>query len=1331
MTVQLSSLRVTAEMDVSSYTRGMAQKVAADKDGAASAKAVGVALGQLDAAAKVTGDVTAKLSRQLIDGYSSAAKFEKVIRDVGRAVDTGMSLDRAAVQLDNVYRKYGLVADAAVLAQHGFVSIVPVIEELNRHYAEQNELLQQQSASATAAAEAAKAQAELEARIKSYIAAVDPVSTAQDRFNSAVAEAEDLYTAGAISIERYRMGVTKAQSALDAVAESARRAAAAQAQLSQNWFNTTLGVRDSFSTTNRGADMEAAIREAEREAAALRKAEQEAEAFNRALLGIRDTFSGRDGAADMEAALREADAQWRQMQALAQKEQDAINALLGVRDTFAAGNRGSDMEAAIREAEAETKRALAYAQQAQTEMNALLGVRTDFATDERARDIEAWSKELDRYFAGLVRVRAEEEQIARARRSANQNEINNLLGVRAPASDSAYAAQAKGYDELGQSIDNLRARVDPLFAAEMKHAKAMEEINLLNAMGEFSTDRYADVVRRATTVHEQTIMSLKNGAAEIGLNVHQWQNLGFQVNDVATMLLSGSSPFQVLATQGGQVVQILGMGQGGIAGSLRGIASTLVGMLSPIRLVIGGVAGLGIAAVASYASWINAQAEVERSLLGIGRASGATVTQINNIASAYASAGNVSISAATKMAASFASTGKIAPELFGDLITESKDLAKVLGSDTTAAAQKLSDALVEPARGAEQLNQILGAFDAATMKRIQSLDAQNRMTEAQRQIIEGVRNATQDAERSTTQWSRTWDSLGIAVSNVWTKLGQAIDAATGAAPLEAQKAALEARLRQIEEARASEAEHLQQLQKWGYSNDQINAEIPSLARLDTIYRTTTDSLRSVNEQLEKAAAKAKEARQALESLRLIGTINIVMPELDTVRQLQDRALVLAALAANPDMQAKVGVSQDQATLSAQRANEAAKSYLTTQQAATKQLELQNQAITARSPTERANLAYAQKIAELAGANVSEEEKRTQAQMAYNNALKEGSYALSEQERQRVRAIRDQVGATQSEIDGIGKTAQQAELLRLNWQSYADLRREAEQNHTAFDAAQYARLQKENEELARRNQLLRERQLYDELAFEQSQLGRSAIDQNVASRLRSAGMPVDMNSQAAAAIRYTETMKQAQSITSEFASTFVTDIAHGVDAMTALSNALTRFADQLLKMATDQLVAQAFGGLLGGGGGFGFGGGAAPVLTGSGFTTGIFHSGGVVTSSPATTRAVSPLAFIGAQRFHTGGIMGLGPRERPAVLELEEEVLRRDDPRHTFNGGRRAAIGEMISTTFAPVISIQGGGGDAASMRREVAEALREQAREIPALVIRTIREARAARVKGV
>lgn len=149
MTVQLSSLRVSAEMDASSYTRGMAEKVAADQRGVASARAMGTALAQMDAATERSGDAAALLSRRWIAGYSEASKFEKAVRDIGRAVDSGMGLDRASAALDGVYRRFGLTADAAVLAKQGFVSLVPTIEDLNKRYASQTPMLDQQAVAYT------------------------------------------------------------------------------------------------------------------------------------------------------------------------------------------------------------------------------------------------------------------------------------------------------------------------------------------------------------------------------------------------------------------------------------------------------------------------------------------------------------------------------------------------------------------------------------------------------------------------------------------------------------------------------------------------------------------------------------------------------------------------------------------------------------------------------------------------------------------------------------------------------------------------------------------------------------------------------------------------------------------------------------------------------------------------------------------------------------------------------------------------------------------------------------------------------------------------------
>lgn len=54
--------------------------------------------------------------------------------------------------------------------------------------------------------------------------------------------------------------------------------------------------------------------------------------------------------------------------------------------------------------------------------------------------------------------------------------------------------------------------------------------------------------------------------------------------------------------------------------------------------------------------------------------------------------------------------------------------------------------------------------------------------------------------------------------------------------------------------------------------------------------------------------------------------------------------------------------------------------------------------------------------------------------------------------------------------------------------------------------------------------------------------------------------------------------------------------------------------------------------------------------------GLFHSGGVAGEGGGTTRLISPLAFLGAPRYHTGGIAGLRPDEVPAILQKGERVL---------------------------------------------------------------------------
>ncbi len=66
-----------------------------------------------------------------------------------------------------------------------------------------------------------------------------------------------------------------------------------------------------------------------------------------------------------------------------------------------------------------------------------------------------------------------------------------------------------------------------------------------------------------------------------------------------------------------------------------------------------------------------------------------------------------------------------------------------------------------------------------------------------------------------------------------------------------------------------------------------------------------------------------------------------------------------------------------------------------------------------------------------------------------------------------------------------------------------------------------------------------------------------------------------------------------------------------------------------------------------------------------------HTGGLASNARPATRAISPLAFAAPMFYHGGGFAGLKPNEVPAILEQNEEVLTRSDPRHTLNGGRNS------------------------------------------------------------
>lgn len=196
-----------------------------------------------------------------------------------------------------------------------------------------------------------------------------------------------------------------------------------------------------------------------------------------------------------------------------------------------------------------------------------------------------------------------QEAIYRAKVEGQQSVDNMARSVDGLAVSEEKLTRATRASEQG--FERLVAKVDPAARAQQQYQRTIEQVARYEAAGIGSMQQRAQVIQLATARFEQQTRAMNIGAAandnfaaRTGLAGYAVRNLGFQLNDVGTMLAMGASPFQVLASQGGQVYQILGSSERGVGGAIKGMAASVAAFLGPLGML---AAGLTAAAAAGYA----------------------------------------------------------------------------------------------------------------------------------------------------------------------------------------------------------------------------------------------------------------------------------------------------------------------------------------------------------------------------------------------------------------------------------------------------------------------------------------------------------------------------------------------------------------------------------------------------------------------------------------------------------------------------------------------------------------------------------------------------------
>lgn len=741
-----------------------------------------------------------------------------------------------------------------------------------------------------------------------------------------------------------------------------------------------------------------------------------------------------------------------------------------------------------------------------------------------------------------------------------QQNMNASFGIGGPDTSAARAADVAAY---GAELDRLRAKFNPLFAAGQSYKAELGEISRALQVGAISETEHAVAIERTKASFASQVGVIRNSATAVGLSAGAWQNLGYQINDIVTGLASGQSPFMILAQQGGQVQQVLAGAQGGVGGALRSIGGYLGSLVSVGRVAFGGiVAGAGAATLAVN-SYLDAQQRVAMALTGAGRASGATTGSISGIASAGASTFGLSISEARDLAAALAATGKVANDDLLPIVKIGKDIANAFGTDAADATKMLADAFADPVRGADTLNARLGFLDAAQKRNIESLIAQNNLYGAQRALLGGVQQGLSGVSDAVSRTTKGWTALGNAISNGWTDLGGFVAASLGLGRTLDQ---------QLDQAKAKLAE----LKGNGGYFTGIGFDLPVKLDGGTIAKqqAVVDQLSAALERNRNAAAAAAAAQR---SFLQESTVRSLVPEIaqqeslnNQLRVLQDLMTSLGNDEAAGARLKQLGVSFEAITSAIRVASAQIHDFKSEFDRALQGGQIANAAITAFSPTAKADIARQQSLLSTANSNYTGDQRKVLSEQAYSNALKEANTALAEQARARALSANQALASAQLDIDLIGKSIGQQAELRANLQARQQLEQQASQYRTGFDDAEYERLKKINAELGRRTELAARAQIGADISFGRQTALLSPDDVQIAQQLKSIYPDVAeaLGSVQAAGLRANQALSQASSTIS---GNLTTGIADAIDGTKTFGAAMADTGKLVIRALEEMLI----------------------------------------------------------------------------------------------------------------------------------------------------------------
>ncbi|THG40444.1 hypothetical protein [Sphingomonas olei] len=350
------------------------------------------------------------------------------------------------------------------------------------------------------------------------------------------------------------------------------------------------------------AEIEKLIRTLDREAASVGKTRDEQRAMRAEQLALTATTQGNTEAADrLLASMRQLDA-----------------ARESLAETKLAIQLAAEAGAARERAEAEAQ---LIAELRERERIQAAIARIDGSDRGRATDVGAT-------FSALAAKAAEDEARATAIAAASAKQ---LADEHARLADQVRGSQL-AMEADAAAAERLRMSTDPLYAATARINAEIAESTRLYYAGATAPAEYArqqivltQRLHEASQAHDIMQTAARRGTGSL-------TQLSFQLNDVATMAMAGSPPFQIFATQIGQIIQVAQQAEGGV----KGLAGEIGGFLLRFSPVIG-VMAAGTAGFLLFDRAVSKGVDTKAMIAGLGL----TKDEIEKLKNTSVSSGDV------------------------------------------------------------------------------------------------------------------------------------------------------------------------------------------------------------------------------------------------------------------------------------------------------------------------------------------------------------------------------------------------------------------------------------------------------------------------------------------------------------------------------------------------------------------------------------------------------------------------------------------------------------------------------------------------------------------